>query len=62
MNKPFTDQPFMELIYAVLLVALGSSIIFNCGQSSGGTDITAMILKKYTDLTSARLCLFATGL
>lgn len=62
MNKPFTDQPFMELIYAVLLVALGSSIIFNCGASSGGTDITAMILKKYTDLDIGKALFVCDGI
>lgn len=50
MSAPFTDEPFLELMYAMLLSALGSSLIFNAGASSGGTDITAMILRKYTDL------------
>ncbi|MFA7099096.1 MAG: YitT family protein [Eubacteriales bacterium] len=50
MSTPFTNEPFMELTYAVLLVSLGSSLVFNAGASSGGTDITAMLLKKYTGL------------
>ncbi len=50
METPFTNEPFLELLYAMLLSALGSSLIFNAGASSGGTDITAMILRKYTDI------------
>ena len=35
-------------VLRVLLPALGSAILFNLDASSGGTDIAAMILKKYT--------------
>lgn len=38
------------LIFAILLPALGSAILFNIGASSGGTDVIAMILKKYTSV------------
>ena len=47
MAKPFTEEPMLDLIYAIVL-ALGSAILFNIGSSSGGTDILAMILKKYS--------------
>lgn len=49
-KSPLTDQPLLELIYAVLLTAVGSAILFNNSASSGGTDIVAMILKKYTSI------------
>lgn len=48
--KQFTGQPFLELCYAILLFGLGGAILFNCGASSGGTDIIALILKKYTKI------------
>lgn len=48
--KPLTTQPLLELIFAVSLPAVGSAILFNIGASSGGTDIIAMILKKYSSL------------
>lgn len=47
---PLTTQPLLELIFAVALPAVGTAIMFNIGASSGGTDIVAMILKKYTSL------------
>lgn len=48
--KPLTTQPLLELIFAVSLPAIGSAVLFNIGASSGGTDIIAMILKKYSSL------------
>lgn len=50
MTEPMTHQPLVELLFAVGLPAVGSAILFNLGASSGGTDIIAMILKKYTSL------------
>lgn len=47
---PLTDQPLLELIFAIFIPGVGSAILFNIGASSGGTDIIAMILKKYTSL------------
>lgn len=46
-KEPLTDQPFLELAYAMLLTSIGAAIIFNCDASSGGTDIAALILKKF---------------
>ncbi len=50
MSAPLTNQPLLELLYAMMLTAIGSAIIFNCNASSGGTDIVALILKKYTSI------------
>ena len=47
MTQPLTDQPFMELLLGVFLPAWGSALLFNIGSSTGGTDIIAMIVKKY---------------
>lgn len=49
-TEPLTNQPLMELVYAMLLTAIGSAMIFNSNASSGGTDISALILKKYTNI------------
>ncbi len=50
MAAPMTDQPLLELIFAVALPAVGSAILFNMDASSGGTDIVAMVLRKFTSL------------
>jgi len=50
LGAPLTGEPLMELVYAMLLTAAGSAIIFYCEASSGGTDIVALILKKYAHM------------
>ena len=50
LDQPMTSQPLVELMFAVGLPAVGSAILFNLDASSGGTDIIAMILRKYTSL------------
>lgn len=49
-SAPLTNQPLLELVYAMLLTSIGSAMIFNSDASSGGTDIVALILKKYTSI------------
>ena len=53
----FTDDTMLELYFAVVLPAVGSAIVFNVGASTGGTDIVAMILSKYTGLEVGRALL-----
>ena len=50
MSSPLTDEKLLELFFGVILPALGSAILFNTQGSTGGTDILAMILKKFTSL------------
>lgn len=50
LSRPLTDQKMLELFFAVILPALGAAILFNTNSSTGGTDIMAMILKKFAGL------------
>ncbi|WP_313563269.1 YitT family protein [Ruminiclostridium cellobioparum] len=50
LSHPLTDDMLLELIYSILFPAVGSAIVFNCNASTGGTDIVAKILSKYTKL------------
>lgn len=50
LDQPLSNQPLLELVYAMLLTSIGSALIFHADASSGGTDITALILKKYTNI------------
>lgn len=49
-TTPLTDEPVIELLFAVAIPAVASAILFNMDASSGGTDIVAMLLKKYTTM------------
>ena len=62
MDRPLTDQLMLELFFAVILPALGSAILFNIDASSGGTDVIALILKKYTHMQNTGEALFLTDL
>lgn len=73
LNQPMTGQPLLELMFAVGLPAVGSAILFDVNASSGGTDVIAMLLKKYSrmniglglalaDLTVALGACFAFGM
>lgn len=48
LTKPLTGQPMLEIVFAILLPAVGSALLFQDGASTGGTDIVAMIIKKYS--------------
>ncbi len=50
LSAPLTDDKLLELVYAMLLTGIGAALLFARSASSGGTDITAMILKKYTSI------------
>ena len=58
LSHPLSNQPFLELVYAMLLTSIGSAMIFYSKVSSGGTDILALILKKYLKINvgKALLC------
>ena len=59
MTAPFTNDTLLELCFAVALPAAGSAIVFNVGASTGGTDILAMILSKYTSLEIGKALLLS---
>ena len=45
-STPWSDE-LLKLLF-VWSIYVGSAILFNIGSSSGGTDIIAMILKRYS--------------
>lgn len=57
LSSPLTHDVFLELCFAVILPAVGAAMVFNVGASTGGTDIVAMILHKYTRLEIGRALL-----
>lgn len=58
MTAPFTDEPVLELFFAVVLPGVGAAILFNLGGSTGGTDVIAMILRKHTNVNIGQALLF----
>lgn len=56
MSHPLTDQPMLELAFAIALPAFSSAVLFNIGSSSGGTDVIAAIFKNIRASTSDEHC------
>ena len=52
----------LELVFAITLPAIASALLFYEGASSGGTDVIAMIVKKYTQVEDIGIALFITDL
>lgn len=59
LSHPLTNEPLLELMFAIALPALGSAVLFNIGSSSGGTDVIAMIMKKYTSVDIGKALLLS---
>lgn len=57
--SPLTEQKLLELLFSVILPAIGSAMLFNLNASTGGTDILAVILKKYSGLDVGRALLLS---
>ena len=55
-----TGDIFLEFVLTMLITGAGSAIIFNCKGSSGGTDIIALIIKKYTRVKNVGTALLIT--
>lgn len=57
LTKPLSNEPMLDLIFAIALPAIASALLFNIGASSGGTDVIAMLLKKYTNMKDIGIAL-----
>lgn len=49
-----TGDPMLDWVFAMGINAVTAAVIFHLGASSGGTDIIAMIIKKYTRIKIGR--------
>lgn len=50
MAHPLTDEIMLELCFAIILPALAAALLFFENASGDGTDIIAMIIKKYSTM------------
>ncbi|MEG0771700.1 YitT family protein [Clostridium sp.] len=59
LEGPITEDIFINLIFGILVGAIGMAIVFNQNASTGGTDIVAKILNKYMHLDIGKGLLLA---
>lgn len=55
-NQPLVEnQPFLSAVYGGLLIGIGLGLVFRSRATSGGSDIIAMIVEKYTRMPLGQL-------
>ena len=59
LKEPPVANPYISALIGAVIIAIASGILFYVGSSSGGTDIIALIVKKFSRLQIGR-CLLAT--
>lgn len=50
MEKPFVDDLMITLIFGIVIQGIGMALVFYENASTGGTDIVAKIMTKYTKI------------
>ncbi|MBE5787059.1 MAG: YitT family protein [Clostridiales bacterium] len=48
--ESITRDPLLDVLSYILVVGVGLALLFSCNASSGGLDIVAMIMNKYTHM------------
>ncbi|MFA9558950.1 YitT family protein [Evansella sp. AB-rgal1] len=59
---PATSDPFLAAIFGGIGVGLGLGIVFRSNSSTGGTDLAAQIINKYTGLSLGGCVFIMDGL
>lgn len=57
-TKGIVDDDFMSTVLGGMLAGAGVGIVFSQGGSTGGTDIIAMIINKYRNISPGRIILY----
>lgn len=52
------DQPLLSAIYGGVLIGLGLGLVFKSKATSGGSDIIAMVIGKYTHMPLGQLMIY----
>ncbi|WP_409272285.1 YitT family protein [Neobacillus sp. SCS-31] len=60
--QPWTNDPLLGALFGGVGVGLGLGIVFRGRASTGGTDLAAQIITKYTGLTLGRSVALIDGL
>jgi uncharacterized membrane-anchored protein YitT (DUF2179 family) len=57
-NLPLVDDVLLSCIFGGVLIGIGLGLIFKSRATSGGSDIVAMILAKYTNMQLGQLLIY----
>ena len=57
-HEPLINDMFLSSVLSGILGGVGIGLIFNEGGSTGGTDIIAMIINKYRNISPGRIIMY----
>lgn len=57
-KEPIIDDMFLSAVLGGMLGGIGLGIVFSRGGSTGGTDIIALIVNKYRNVSPGRVILY----
>ena len=57
-KQPLVDDPFMCALIGAMLSGLGVGIAFSNGGNSGGTDIIALLVTNYYNISPGRVIIY----
>jgi uncharacterized membrane-anchored protein YitT (DUF2179 family) len=60
--EPWTDNPLLGALFGGIIVGLGIGLVFKGNASTGGTDLLAQIITKYTGLSLGTSVLLIDGI
>ncbi len=55
LEKPLVDDTFLSAVLGGMMGGIGLGIVFSRGGSTGGTDIFAMIIMKYRNVSPGKI-------
>ena len=58
-TEPIVTENFMSSVIGGIMAGAGIGIVFSQGGSTGGTDIIAMIINKYRNISPGKVILYA---
>lgn len=58
LEKPIVEDNFLSAVLGGMSGGIGLGIVFSRGGSTGGTDIFAMIINKYRNISPGRIILY----
>ncbi len=59
LTKPLVDDILLNLIFGILIQGIGMGIVFFQNASTGGTDIVAKIINKFTNIEIGKALLLS---
>ncbi len=57
-KEPVVTESFMSAVIGGILAGVGVGIVFTQGGSTGGTDIIAMMINKYRNISPGKIILY----